>query len=177
MALRSVVYKAQLQLSDLDRGHFGEYNLTLAKHPSETEERMMVRLLAFALHASETLQFGKGLSNEEEAALWEINPTGEIDLWIEVGLPDETRVKKACSRSNQTVVLTYGRTADLWWKNGEPVYKKLKNLKVIKLSTEHGEQLAKLADRNMKLSWTIQEGLIYLGESEISVQQVWPNSD
>lgn len=174
MALRSVVYKAQLQLSDLDRGHFGEYNLTLAKHPSETEERMMVRLLAFALHASETLQFGKGLSNEEEAALWEINPTGEIDLWIEVGLPDESRVKKACSRSRQAVVLTYSRTADLWWKNGEAVYKKLKNLKVLQISTAHSDALAQLADRNMKLSWTIQEGLIYLGETDITAQQVWP---
>lgn len=177
MALRSVVYKAQLQLSDLDRGHFGEYNLTLAKHPSETEERLMIRLLAFALNATDTLEFGKGLSNEEDAAVWEISPTGEIDLWIDVGLPDESRVKKACSRSNQTIVLTYGRTSDLWWKNGEPVYKKLKNLKVLKISTEHSDTLAKLADRNMKLSWTIQEGLIYLGESEITVQQVWPAAD
>lgn len=176
MALRSVVYKAQLQLADLDRGHFAEYPLTLAKHPSETDERLMVRVLAFALFASESLQFGKGLSAEEEAALWDINPTGEIDLWIDVGLPDESRVKKACGRAREVVVLNYGRTANLWWPQNESALKKFKNLTVMRLSTEHSEQLAKLADRNMKLNWTIQEGVIYLGESEITLQTLWPEA-
>ena len=96
MALRATVYKVQLDVSDLDRNHFAQYPLTLALHPSETEERMMVRLLAFAMHAGQDVQFGKGLSAEEEAAVWEVDPTGEIKVWIDVGQPDESRIRKAC---------------------------------------------------------------------------------
>lgn len=108
MALKATVYKADLQLADLDRHHFGDYALTLAQHPSETMERVMIRLLAFALFASEDLRFGRGLSNEEDASLWEIDPGGVIRLWIDLGLPDEARIKKACSRADRMVVVTYG---------------------------------------------------------------------
>ena len=94
MALKATVFKADLQLADLDRNHFGDYALTLAQHPSETIERVMIRILGYALYASADLRFGRGLSNEEDAALWEIDPSGVTRLWIDVGLPDEARVKK-----------------------------------------------------------------------------------
>jgi uncharacterized protein YaeQ len=168
MALRSTIFKANLQLADLDRPHFGDYSLTLARHPSETDERLMVRLLAFALYADPMLTFGKGLSNEDEAALAQTDPTGEISRWIEVGLPDETRLKKACNRARQVVVLAYGgKAVDVWWKQNAGLLSRFQNLTILQLGVQDSQILTNLADRNMKLSWTIQEGTIYLGDEQI----------
>ena len=118
MALKSTIFKAELQLADLDRSHFGDYTLTIARHPSETDERMMVRLLAFALNASETLTFGRGLSaTEDEADLQDLDATGSIERWIDVGLPDEKLIRRACNRARHVMVLSYGgRTAEIWWQ-------------------------------------------------------------
>ena len=116
MALKATVVKAELQLSDLDRHHYATYPLTLAQHPSETDQRLMARLVAFALFADERLEFGKGLSNEEEPDLWRRDYTGEIEQWIDLGQPDESRIRKACGRARQVIVVNYGgRVADLWW--------------------------------------------------------------
>src|SRR5512135_3069811 len=131
MALRSTVYRADLTVSDLDRGVYGQHALTLARHPSETEERLMVRLLAFALHADETLAFGRGLSTEDEADLWQIDPTGVIERWIDVGLPDERDIRKACGRAREVVVLAYGaRKVDAWWTDNAEALARLSNLRV-----------------------------------------------
>jgi uncharacterized protein YaeQ len=108
MALNSTIYKVELQISDMDRHYYATHALTLARHPSETEERLMVRLLAFALYADDRLEFGKGISDEDEPALWRKAYTDEIELWIELGQPDETRIRKACGRSRQVVVINYG---------------------------------------------------------------------
>ena len=168
MALKSTIYKAELQVADLDRGHFADYSLTIARHPSETDERMMVRLLAFALHAGEDLRFGKGLSAEEEAAVWEVDPAGVIRLWIDVGLPDEGRIKKACPRTDKMVVILYGaRAADIWWKQNASALERYKNLEIWQLTAEDSAKLVALAGRNMKLACTIQEGLVYLDGAEV----------
>ncbi len=117
MALPSTIFKATLQISDIDRQYYGEHQLTLARHPSETDERMMVRLFAFALHADENLNFTKGLCADDEPDLWQKSLTGEIALWIDVGLPDERRVRKACGRAEKVCLYLYGgRAADLWWQ-------------------------------------------------------------
>lgn len=169
MALKSTVFKADLQLADLDRNHFGDYALTIAQHPSETMERVMIRLLAFALFASEDLRFGRGLSNEDDASLWAIDHGGVTRLWIDVGLPDETRIKKACSRSDQVVVLSYGgRASDLWWQQQANTLTRYKNLTVLQISPEDSEKLVAVANRTMKLSWTIQEGMLYLAETAVT---------
>lgn len=169
MALKSTVFKADLQLADLDRHHFGDYALTIAQHPSETMERVMIRLLAFALYASEDLRFGRGLSNEDDASLWEIDPGGVTRLWIDLGLPDETRIKKACSRADRAVVMTYGgRASDLWWQQNANTLSRYKNLSVIQISPEDSETLVAIANRTMKLSWTIQEGMVYLAEAGVT---------
>jgi uncharacterized protein YaeQ len=167
MALKSTVFKAALQVADLDRNHFGEYALTLAQHPSETVERLMVRLLGFALYAGEDLRFGKGLSAEDEASLWEIDPTGVIRLWIEVGLPDEARLRRASGRCDRLVVIIYGSRAESWWKQNVELLQRYRNLQVLRLSVEDCASLAAIAGRNMKLTWTIQEGTIYLDGAEI----------
>jgi len=165
MALKATIYKAELQVSDLDRHYYQAHSLTLARHPSETDERLMVRLLAFALHASETLAFGRGISTEDEATLWDIDPTGNIDLWIDVGLPDERDIRRACHRSRRMVLFTYGgRAADIWWQQNAEKLAAHQNLTVLNLAAADSQALAALAGRNMKLQCTIQEGRIWLAD-------------
>ena len=163
MALKATIFKAELQVSDLDRGHFATHTLTLARHPSETDERMMVRLLAFALDADDYLEFGRGLSAEDEPDLVKRDLTGVIELWIEVGLPDEREVRKASGRARQVKVYTYGgRSADLWWAQNAAALARLPNLTVIDVPDGIAEPLEALAERNMRLDCTIQEGQIWL---------------
>ncbi len=156
MALKSTIYKADLQISNMDSNYYAAHSLTLAKHPSETDERLMVRLIAFALFASDSLAFGKGLSDDEEPDLWQKDLTGAIELWIEVGLPDERILRKASGRSNQVALLMYGgRSADIWWDQNSKALLKLDNLTVINLPET--EELAKAATRNMNMSCTMQD--------------------
>lgn len=171
MALKSTIFKAELQLADLDRSYFAEHALTLARHPSETDERMMVRLLAFALNASPTLAFGRGLSTEDEADLQDLDATGSIERWIDVGLPDEKNIRRACNRARQVVVLAYGgRAADIWWQQTADKVKGQKNLRVLMLAAEEGKALAALAERGMKLQCTIQDGVVWLGGDSRQVE-------
>ncbi|GAA5069795.1 YaeQ family protein [Lysobacter panacisoli] len=163
MALKATVVKAELQLSDLDRHHYATYPLTLAQHPSETDQRLMVRLVAFALHASDRLEFGKGLSNEEEPDLWRRDYTGDIELWIDLGQPDESRIRKACGRSRQVVVVTYGgRAADLWWDKNASSLARLDNLTVIDIDTADVDALAAMIERSMRFNALIQDGELQL---------------
>jgi len=164
MAIKSTIFKVELQLADLDREHFSDYGLTIARHPSETDERMMVRLLAFILHASPTLVFGRGLSTEDEADLWDIDPAGNIECWIDVGLPVERDIRRACNRSRKVVVISYGgRAADIWWRENAEKLATQSNLRVLALSSGEGQALARLVARTMRLQCTVQDGVIWLG--------------
>lgn len=163
MALKATIFKAEIQVADMDRHHYADYSLTLARHPSETDERMMVRVLAFAMHADEALAFGKGLSSEDEPDLWRKDLTGAIELWIEVGQPDEKRVRRACGRAARVVVLTYGgRVADMWWQQNGAALKRNDNLTVINLPAEDSRALGALAERGMQLQCTLQDGELWL---------------
>jgi uncharacterized protein YaeQ len=171
MALKSTIFKAELQLADLDRSHFGDYPLTLARHPSENDQRMMVRLLAFALFASESLAFGRGLSAEDEADLADTDLTGCIERWIDVGLPDERNIRRACGRARHVVVLAYGgRQAEIWWQQTADKVTGQKNLTVLALRPEDSQALAALAERNMRLQCTIQDGTIWIGTESKQVE-------
>ncbi|MEW6165636.1 MAG: YaeQ family protein [Pseudomonadota bacterium] len=163
MALKSTIFKIELQVADLDRDYYQTHALTLARHPSETDERMMVRVLAFALHADAALEFGKGLSTEDEPDLWRRDLTGAIEEWIEVGLPDEKRLRRACGRAARVVVLTYGgRAADLWWQQNRQALRKLDKLAVIDLPAAATQALAALVERGMQINCTVQEGELWL---------------
>ena len=167
MASNATIYKATLQVSDMDRHYYEEHALTLARHPSETDERMMVRLLAFALHAHEALSFGRGLSTEEEPALWRKDLTGAIDLWIEVGQPEEKTVRRACGRAKQVCLYTYGgRGADQWWEKNLVALDRLNNLTVMNLPLDGSRALTALAQPNMQLQCTIQEGQVWMADGE-----------
>ena len=160
MAIKATVFKAALQIADMDRHYYADHALTLARHPSETDERMMVRLLAFALYADEALTFGKGMSSDEEPDLWQKDLTGAIERWIEVGLPDERAIRKACGRAARVVVISYGRAANIWWNENREKLQRLDNLTVLNLAGETTQALAALASRNMRLQCTLQEGHI-----------------
>ncbi len=163
MASNATIYKAAVQIADMDRAYYGDHTLTLARHPSETDERLMVRLLAFALHAHDDLSFGRGVGAEDEPALWQKDLTGAIDLWIEVGQPDEKTLRRACGKSSRVVVYAYGaRSADAWWAKNRPLLDRLDNLTVALLPMDHVRTLAALARPSMRLQWTIQEGHLWI---------------
>ena len=167
MASNATIFKATMQISDMDRHYYEDHALTLARHPSETDERMMVRLLAFALHAHEALSFGRGLSSEEEPALWQKDLTGAIDIWIEVGQPEEKTIRRACGRAKQVCIYTYGgRGADQWWEKNLATLARLNNLSVMNLPLDASRALARLAQPSMQLQCTIQEGQIWLAGGE-----------
>jgi len=162
MAIKSIIYKIDLQITDMDRNYYATHNLTVARHPSETDERLMVRLIAFALYANEALTFGKGLSDDDEPDLWQKDLTGAIQLWIDVGLPDEREIRKACGRSTQVAVVLYGgRVADMWWTQNSKACLKLNNLTVINLPDT--QELANIASRGLNINCTIQDGHILIG--------------
>ncbi len=171
MALKSTIYKIDVNIADMDRHYYQQHSLTLAKHPSETDERLMVRLLAFVLYANEALQFGNGLSDEDEPDLWQKDLTGAIERWICVGLPDEREIRKACGRANHVVQVLYGgRTAEMWWAQNSKAMLKLNNVTVINLPET--EQLTAAAARSLSISFTIQDAQILVshegGSFEIS---------
>ena len=167
MASNATIFKATMQISDMDRQYYEDHTLTLARHPSETDERMMVRVLAFVLHAHESLSFGRGLSSEEEPALWQKDLTGAIDLWIEVGQPEEKSIRRACGRAKQVCIYTYGgRGADQWWEKNLAALERLNNLAVMNLPLDGSRALATLAQPSMQLLCTIQEGQIWMADGE-----------
>lgn len=168
MALKATIFKANLQIADMDRQHYGEYALTVARHPSETDERMMVRLLAFALRADTNLVFGKGLSDAEEPDLWRKDLTGAIELWVEVGQPDEKRILKACGRASEVLVVAYGSSAEIWWRGIEARLARARNLRVVRLPQAEVAPLAGAVERSMQFQCTIEDGELWLTSGELS---------
>lgn len=176
MALKATVFKAELQVSDMDRSYFQSHSLTVARHPSETDERMMIRLLAFALNADESLQFTRGISTDDEPDLWLKNLHGDIEHWIGLGLPDERRIRKGCNRAKRVTVYAYGeRGASIWWENIEADLSRFDNLVVYYLCPEDTKAIAVMAERNMSLQATVQDGDIWFGNEE-NTQMVSPKA-
>ena len=175
MALKSTVYKAQLQLADMDRALYADHALTLALHPSETEERLLVRLLAFALlvpHDTDrgALQFARGLSDADEPDLWQPDLTGQLVQWVEVGQPDERRLARACGRAERVTIFAYGSAVPIWWGGIAGKVARLSNLAVWQLPAEQARALATLARRSMAWQVTVQDGTVWVGDQERSVE-------
>lgn len=174
MALKSTIYKAQLQLADMDRALYADHALTLARHPSETDERMMARLLAFALAVPADdlqgrLEFAAGLSDTDEPDLWQKDLTGQLIQWIEVGQPDDRRLAKACGRAERVRIWSYSSSTPIWWQGIENKVARLANLEVWQVPADASRELAGLAARGMQLQVTVQEGQIWVGNGEQSV--------
>jgi uncharacterized protein YaeQ len=177
MAIRSTIHKAEVSVADIDRGYYADHALTLARHPSETEERLMVRILAFALHAHDRLVLAGDISTDDEPALWHKDDTGVIRHWIEVGLPDERVLRKACGRADQVELLAYGgRKAEAWWVDNQGALARHRNLSVRFLPEEASKALAGLAERSMRLGITVQDGHVLVSGAKGSAElepQVW----
>lgn len=167
MAIKATVYKATLDVADLDRGYYGGHSLTLARHPSETEQRLMIRLLAFAMHAHPELEFGRGLSTADEPDLWLKDATGEIQLWVEVGLPDERRLRRAAGVARRLVLVGYGeRQLEVWWRKHRDALARLSKLTLWSLPDPAAAALEMLASRNMELQCTIDGGQVAMSDRD-----------
>jgi uncharacterized protein YaeQ len=175
MALKATIYKANLSISDMDRGCYGEHSLTIAKHPSETEERMMNRILAFALNRpidedNGTLEFAKSMWDTDEPDLWHKDLTGQIQHWIDMGLPDETRIKRVAARSTHATVFTFASSTSVWWEGLKNAVIRLHNLTVMHIPSEQSQALAALAERSMVLQIMVQDGTVWLSSDAGSVE-------
>jgi uncharacterized protein YaeQ len=170
MAQKATIFKAELAVADMDRGHFATHALTLARHPSETDERMMIRLLAYALNADDALEFGRGLSTEDEGDLMQRDLTGAIHRWIDVGLPDEKSLRKASGRAKRVIVYAYGgRAVDLWWAKNRDALERLPNFSAFAVPLDASQALARLAQRTMQLSCTVQDGHLWFSNATETV--------
>ena len=169
MALKATIYKADLAIADMDRGYYDSHSLTIAQHPSETIERMMLRIAVFALHAGEYLAFTRGISDDDEPDLWQKDLTGTIERWIDVGQPDEKWTRKACGRAREVVLVAYGRALEVWWNGARSKLERHDNLRVFELDREATAALARMAERTMRLQFTIQDGHVWVGNGRDSV--------
>ena len=159
MAQNATIYKVELSISDMDRHYYETHKLTVAKHPSETDELMMVRLLAFAMNAHEQLELTKGLSTDDEPDIWQKSLSGQLELWVTLGMPSEKVVRQSCNKSDKVVVYTYGgRVADIWWDKIKGSTSRFGNLQVFNLQETETAALAQQANRSMKMQVNIQDG-------------------
>ena len=171
MAIKATVFKAQLQIADMDRHYYADHTLTIARHPSENDLRMMLRLVAFGLNAHERLAFCKGVSQDDEPDLWQKSLSDEIEFWIDLGQPDEKRIRQACGRAVEVKIYTYQpRSARIWWEQIRANCQRFKNLSVYLIEAPDDSQLALLAERNMNVQASIQDGQIWLGNESAGVQ-------
>jgi len=168
MATKATIYKTLLNIANMDSHYYADHNLTMAKHPSETDLRLMVRLVAFILNADDELVFCKGISQEDEPDLWQKSLDGEIKLWIDLGQPDEKRIKKACGRSEKVIIYTYQEgMATSWWKQIKTSLTRFSNLQVIHLDIDG--DIEELAKRAMSLQANISDNELTLIDEEHSV--------
>ena len=166
MAISSTINKVSLNIADMDRHYYHSHELTVAQHPSETDFRFMVRLIAFMANASEQLCFTKGLSSDDEPELWQKTLTDDIELWIDLGQPDEKRIRKACGRAKYVIIYTYDeRKAKAWWQQQQDKLKRFSNLKVFHINAIGVDSMVK---RTMQLQCNIQDGEIYLNDDSSS---------
>ena len=175
MALKATIHKASIQVSDLDRNAYRDHHLTIARHPSETDERMMVRLLAFALNAPTNndlgdLELGKDMWEPDAPALWQRDLTGLLMHWIELGQPDEKQILRVCSRSKKVTIYSYGSATSVWWAGIANKITRAKNLTIWQIPAEQAEALGALIKRSMDLQLTLQDGSLWVGEGERSVE-------
>jgi uncharacterized protein YaeQ len=175
MALKATIFKANLQIADMDRGVYADHGVTIARHPSETDERLMVRLLALALHVPAdtsrgALEFGKGLWDTDEPELWQKDLTGQIVHWVELGQPDDKRLMKACGRAERVSVISYSASTPIWWSGIKGKLTRARNLQVWSVEPAASQALAALAQRTMQLQVTVQDGNVWIGDGTQTVE-------
>ncbi|MBU2994784.1 YaeQ family protein [Octadecabacter sp. 1_MG-2023] len=175
MAQKATIYKVELSVCDMDRHYYETHKLTVAKHPSETDERLMVRILAFALNAHEHLEMTKGLSTDDEPDIWQKSLSGELELWVALGLPSEKVVRQSCGKADRVIVYSYGgRPADIWWDKIKNSTTRFDTLQVMNLTEDVTRDLGALANRSMQVQVNIQDGevMVSVGDSIVYVTPI-----
>ena len=175
MALKATIHKAQLQLSDMDRNLYCDHSVTIARHPSETDERLVVRLLALALNAPASLdesplELAKDMWEPDEPSLWQKDATGRVTHWIELGQPDEKRLLRTSARVERLSVYNFHSNAPAWWKDLENRLTRLRNLSVWLIPSKQSQGLAVLVQRTMALQITVQDGSVWVSDDTQSVE-------
>lgn len=163
MARGATIYRAIIELSNVDRDRYAELAVTVAQHPSETRERMVVRLLAYALRFEEGLEFGRGVSATDEPDAWSRHGDGRVRQWIEVGQPDPKRLVKAARRSETVTAFAFGAGVERW---REALLAKIDppaNLGVCGLDSGFIDRASDRLDRTIRWSLTQSEGCLFLG--------------
>lgn len=168
MALPSTIYRANIELADIDRAVYETFQTTVARHPSETEERLVARLLALALFSEADLAFTKGLSAADEPDLWVKGPDGRVRLWVEVGLPESERIIKACRHAERVALLASGKALANWDQQHLPKLEGIGNLTVISVDQNFITTLASSLERSINWSLTITEGRLYLMNGDVT---------
>ena len=180
MAIKATIYKATLQVADMDRNVYGEHALTIPLQPSETEERLMLRLLAFALNVPAddhhgTLKLASGMADADEPDLWHKDLSDQLLHWIEVGQPDERRLVRACGKARRVSLYCYSHSAAIWYAGIANKITRLRNLDVWQVPHEQSQALAKLAQRSMQLQFSIQDGGVWVtnGRDTVQIEPKW----
>ena len=181
MALKATIFRANIAIADMDRHYYQDHTLTIARHPSETDERMMLRILSFGLFAHERLEFTKGLSTDNEPDLWQKSLTGDIEHWIDLGQPDDKRIRIACGRAQKVSIICYsGNSAAIWFKKLNGALSRFKNLQIINIDHPSSQEIARLAERKMTLQIAIDDGLLSISNEQkilnVSPQQWYPSN-
>ena len=174
MAQKATIYKVDLSVTDMDRSYYETHKLTVARHPSETDERLMLRLLAFALNADEQLEMTKGLSTDDEPDIWRKSLSGELELWVALGLPGEKVIRQSCGKADEVILYSYGRTAEMWWDKIRNSTTRFDNLQVMNIPEVAAKELSEVASRTMQVQVTIQDGdvMFSVGDSIVYVTPV-----
>ncbi|HMN75426.1 MAG TPA: YaeQ family protein [Burkholderiaceae bacterium] len=175
MALKATIHKAQIQLADIDRGIYAEHALTIARHPSETDERMMIRVLAYALNVPATaehsaLELAKSLWDADEPDLWRKDLTGRIVHWIDVGQPDERRILRAAARADRVSVYAFASSTPVWWNQIAGRIGRARNVAVFRIDAAQSQALAALTQRSMQLQVSVQDATAYLSDATRTVE-------
>lgn len=163
MAKGSRIYKVKLFISDIDRNCYEQLELTVAQHPSESDERLLARLLAFGLEYESGLAFGGGVSSTDQAPIWLRNDYEEVQHWIEIGQPDPDRLAKLNKRQPRLTLYTYGANAHRWWHQHSPNLSKLQRLKAVQLDYDALQTLVSAMTSGFELQLNRQDEVLYLG--------------
>ncbi|MCL9780071.1 YaeQ family protein [Vibrio sp. S4M6] len=173
MALKPTIYKFRIAVTDLNRDHYDNLNLTVAQHPSENNKRMLARVLAFCLNTGSSIAFTKGLSTVEEPDIWSHTLDNHIQLWIDVGEPDFERIKKASHKSEQVKIYTFNAKSDVWWQQNQSQLTSLSKVEVYQFEHDSIEQLAQNLSRGMDLSVMVSEQSIFVDMDSGSFEIGW----
>ena len=175
MAIKATIYKASLQIADMDRSVYVDHAVTIARHPSETDERLMIRLLALALQLpadtlNGTLEFAKDLWDNDEPALLHKDLTGQIVHWVEVGQPDDKRLLKASGRAARVSVYSFSHSTPIWWAGIANKVSRANNIEAWQIEAPQSQALAELAQRGMQLQISVQDGTAWIGDGTQSIE-------